>query len=389
MKKGFTLVELLAVIVILAVILVIAVPQINSVIKQTKKNSLASTAKLIAAKVEEKQVENEALENNEVLTCSDLVKLDSNYGNCTVSIVNGKGTVTINGAGKFAGITCTGTKDNMTCSEGVEGEVATVLDAFQYDISYTVLDKEECNEKLPMLTSSGGTNITKICNGESPQLSTALDYYKRGYIYKVTDKEKCKSYFLAHATEEEINSSEAQEQLDAICTIYDDDEYVNEISIMFSSAIEGGKFTYDDISSFVSKGENPIDEFLSIDGITIYGYDVSIGGTDVVIPNKIEGFDVVTIDNKAFMNLGITSVVLPNKLEHIGYSSFQNNNLTNIEIPSSVIYIGEYAFIENNLNTVTLHNTDIYIDNCAFGNSDDMVDHNLPNTYSCVEHIYE
>ena len=55
MKKGFTLVELLAVIVILAVILVIAVPQINNVIKQTKKNSLGSTAKIIAAKAEERK----------------------------------------------------------------------------------------------------------------------------------------------------------------------------------------------------------------------------------------------------------------------------------------------------------------------------------------------
>ena len=117
MKKGFTLVELLAVIVILAVILVIAVPQINSVIKQTKKNSLASTAKIIAAKAEEKIVENDALENNEALTCSNLVKLDDNYGNCSVSVTNGVATVTLNGTGKFAGLTCTGTKGNMSCTE--------------------------------------------------------------------------------------------------------------------------------------------------------------------------------------------------------------------------------------------------------------------------------
>ena len=47
-KKGFTLVELLAVIVILAVILVIAVPQIMSVIESARKGSIESTAKLIA-----------------------------------------------------------------------------------------------------------------------------------------------------------------------------------------------------------------------------------------------------------------------------------------------------------------------------------------------------
>ena len=39
-KKGFTLVELLAVIVILAIILVIAIPQIAKVIDDGKINSL-------------------------------------------------------------------------------------------------------------------------------------------------------------------------------------------------------------------------------------------------------------------------------------------------------------------------------------------------------------
>ena len=49
-NKGFTLVELLAVIVILAVILVMAVPQIMSVIESARKGSIESTAKLIAEK---------------------------------------------------------------------------------------------------------------------------------------------------------------------------------------------------------------------------------------------------------------------------------------------------------------------------------------------------
>ncbi|MDD4298966.1 MAG: prepilin-type N-terminal cleavage/methylation domain-containing protein, partial [Bacilli bacterium] len=46
-KKGFTLVELLAVIVILAIILAIAVPGITGLIESTTKSAFASDAKMI------------------------------------------------------------------------------------------------------------------------------------------------------------------------------------------------------------------------------------------------------------------------------------------------------------------------------------------------------
>jgi type IV pilus assembly protein PilA len=46
-KKGFTLVELLAVIVILAVILVIAIPNVLSIIDKSRKDSTVSTAKMM------------------------------------------------------------------------------------------------------------------------------------------------------------------------------------------------------------------------------------------------------------------------------------------------------------------------------------------------------
>ena len=47
-RKAFTLVELLAVIVILAVILVIAIPQIMNVIKSARMSSIKDSAMLIA-----------------------------------------------------------------------------------------------------------------------------------------------------------------------------------------------------------------------------------------------------------------------------------------------------------------------------------------------------
>jgi type IV pilus assembly protein PilA len=48
-KKGFTLVELLAVIVVLGIILVIAIPNVLGIIDNARKDSFAATAKMMAS----------------------------------------------------------------------------------------------------------------------------------------------------------------------------------------------------------------------------------------------------------------------------------------------------------------------------------------------------
>ena len=63
-KKGFTLVELLAVIVILAIILVIAVPQIMDTIDSARSASLESSAKMVAAQVENQYTVSQTLGTN-------------------------------------------------------------------------------------------------------------------------------------------------------------------------------------------------------------------------------------------------------------------------------------------------------------------------------------
>ena len=121
-KRGFTLVELLAVIVILAVILVIAVPRIMSVIKDAKLGSIESTAKIIASTAESRYESKKALGLDVGdLKCTDVASLSNDYGKCKITFDdNGVATVIVNGkkGGKFDNLACQGTKDNMTCTEG-------------------------------------------------------------------------------------------------------------------------------------------------------------------------------------------------------------------------------------------------------------------------------
>lgn len=56
-KKGFTLVELLAVIVILAIILAIAVPGITKMTESTKQSAFESNVKMIITNIEYKNLE--------------------------------------------------------------------------------------------------------------------------------------------------------------------------------------------------------------------------------------------------------------------------------------------------------------------------------------------
>ena len=118
-KDGFTLVELLAVIVILAIILVIAVPKISDTIKNSKIASFESSAKTIAAQAEKKKMEKEILEDTGSISCSNIVKLnDTDYGNCSITFDGNTAKVTLIGKGKFEGLAIiNGTKDNAKAGD--------------------------------------------------------------------------------------------------------------------------------------------------------------------------------------------------------------------------------------------------------------------------------
>ena len=129
-KNGFTLVELLAVIVILAIILVIAVPKITDTIDNARKGSFESSIKMVAAQAETQKTVSDTLEGNfasgsadSKATCTGESWTGLNatdYKTCSYYIgADGTAHVTLEGQGKFAGYTCTGTRTGIegTCTK--------------------------------------------------------------------------------------------------------------------------------------------------------------------------------------------------------------------------------------------------------------------------------
>ena len=346
-KKGFTLVELLAVIVILAVILVIAVPQIMSVIESARKGSIESTAKLIAEGAEREYTNRKTLgKDTNNIECSDVSSMNSNdYGSCVITFDNaGKATVKVTGKGKFEGYTCNGNSTNMEC---VKGEISGPTETAAQYFSYSEVE--------------GGVAITGYLVGDANVV--------------VKDKDKCVTYLpTTGATEEQANT---------LCS---------------GNALDNGMTLKD----AVQRGLIPSSEYETA------GLEVTYngGGTDVVIPSMINGKKVVAIADNAFTSdgiipttisntkkisashlnnnenkyvvtpltnqvtgLGITSVVIPSTVKSIGESAFASNQLTEITIPSSVTSIGAGAFANNQLTKIIFPSTPLTIGCYAFADN--------------------
>ena len=180
-KRGFTLVELLAVIVILAVILIIAMPKISDVIKNSKESSLVTTAKLIASQAEKKYTENQVLDNSSTIKCSDVVKINNtDYESCNITFDSkGNAKVTIVGKGKFEGMAvCNANKNSATVSsdcstdakyfsyEEVEGGISII--GYQKGVvsNVEVTEVNKCKTYLLMKGAPEDQAIT-LCNGGS------------------------------------------------------------------------------------------------------------------------------------------------------------------------------------------------------------------------------
>ena len=425
-KKGFTLVELLAVIVILAVILIIAMPKISDVIKNSKEASLETTAKLIASQAEKKYTENQVLDGSGAIKCSDIAKIsNADYESCNITFDSkGNAKVTIVGKGKFEGMAVyDGTKDSAKAS-AKKDIVETAAKYFSYEevndddivktttmSSFEVEDVGKCTSYFQTMGITE-EQATTLCNGGS--ITSADETISLKYVIsgggipssdfdtaglkvesmdiiienvEVKDVSKCKSYIQTLSANEESATK--------LCTTNDG------LSDLREAIVQGHISLIDYDTAGLNVTYRPYGP-----SIKITGYNIE-GGTDVVIPSQIDGKTVVAIGDRAFTTrgviptltaynndykvsllsynsnnsyvvkpliminplkgLGITSLVIPNTVTSIGTSAFEGNNLTNVTIPSSVTTIEGNAF-KNNPNIVITNNSSIENTQYVWGN---------------------
>ena len=117
-KKAFTLVELLAVIVILAIILAISIPSISSVIDNSEKSSFVSSTKLLINAVKIKLLEDETFDIT-TINKSNLKSIlnidDENYSSISFNYdSNGKLFINVIGADKWDNLISCGNYENIS-----------------------------------------------------------------------------------------------------------------------------------------------------------------------------------------------------------------------------------------------------------------------------------
>ena len=118
MKKGYTLVELLAVIAVLAIILVIAVPRITNYVTERKKNLFITSAKAIARQLEYNNMDKRVVNSSLLDLGLDISAKDYDLETSNVVVTGGKIYINLVGKGRYEGMYLCGvtlsTKDEVS-----------------------------------------------------------------------------------------------------------------------------------------------------------------------------------------------------------------------------------------------------------------------------------
>jgi prepilin-type N-terminal cleavage/methylation domain-containing protein len=344
MKKGFTLLELLAVIVILGIIGLIAVPTVLSAVANAREGAMKSSAYGYIYALEE-YVAKEFLFNE--------TPLPTTFETPRISEVEVKGDYP--------------TEVSLTLYEGtvVGGEIAfgDYNFAVGFDGELTLSNPEEGTPfgyQIPSGCASWtlitwGDNITSCLHENTLYLSGTGPMYD----------------FLVDETYEDLGSIAGIVVMPGITTIGD---YAFYYSYVEDIAIAGTVTSIGDYAIYYASLYTAVfSEGLQSIGEYAFAWNML---TDVTIPDSVDtianrvffrndiatldlGTGVQTIGDYAFATNDIVTLVIPDSTTAIGYESFYGNNLiSSVDLGDGLITIGTRSFADSNsLTSVTFGNS--------------------------------
>src|SRR5574344_1356152 len=320
-KKGFTLVELLAVIVILGVIALIVTPIVTGVIKKSK-DSAAINSSYQYEEAAELYV-SEATGNNKELIYSNMV-----------SVVEVTGTTASGGYIKA-------NKDGEI-AYGLILDDRCVVKSFSEQSASISEDKSLCSSTVIPPTSC--FNYEKLTASD---LSTYNNLLSVGDI--VITGYSCGDTLKTYASTNDF--------FNPTHSVFNNDGTYTDIEI--PSTIDGSPVTGIDEYAFLPyKGAQTSNR-------NIYNIKPSFLGTK---QNDIEPSLLFVMYNY-HKNIGIHTLVLPSSMKYIGDVSFGFNEVEKLTFSSDKIYIGFGAFMLNSLTSLDLPNdSTLGLESFAFNN---------------------
>ncbi len=353
-KKGFTLVELLAVFIILAIIASIVIVSLDNIKDKVTENVYKESIKNAINAAQNYYSENGASTNlkSGISIFSKDLNIENSKQYKSGSIIYNDSTGKLEAKNISNGSYCAnGPIDNLTIVEGVCP--STELACFDYTVSSGKAaitgydyDNPSCYGDVVVPPEIEGSPVTKIGFGafadiDNSQSSVCNFHPPVGYFY---DNDGSNTNALLS------NTYNKSSKLSLLSNSYSNPEelvIVSEVDFMNYCIPYTTYYQYDD-----SGCECGIDFDLNFSYVGDRGYNI----TSVTLPST-----VTYIDNLAFAKTGITGLNFDSlsDLTYIGDTSFIYTNLSSINLSglSKLQTIGFYAFAMSGLENVGL--TDI------------------------------
>jgi prepilin-type N-terminal cleavage/methylation domain-containing protein len=371
MKKGFTLVELLAVIIILGLIGLIIVPSITKLLVDSRQNLYNKQVEAIVEYTRKWGVDNVdkiSPTKRTYISVEDLMKdgyIEQNElkdPRNTKNNMNGCIVVDYNKLQdkyeyEYTDKACKSINNDYDLTSVDSEYVCYSFDA----TSATILnyDKENPNCSMDILIPGKIDGIDVEYIGNAAFVTGAEKWCYNGSVYnKIGLYDECISddyYYDWDYQNRYIESIEFPESLKGINEWAFAGNMISSLHLIDLINLE-----YIGTGAFYENYINNL-EFKNLPLLNSIHHEAfaynNINFVDLTgAPNLYE------IEWKAFTNNNISSLNLSglNNFDSIGEDAFSSNILTSITIPSSVTYIGYDAFLENSISNVIIEGDDIY-----------------------------